>query len=103
MARRPESRQHGRPEPRAGPHPEKRALTAYDLKPLHAQFCNLSDEELKCIRVLAPGTRLEQGATYIDLRDPGRGEFTGSVASFYLRDFPLCFPVNDAAEERWHD
>jgi hypothetical protein len=29
-------------------------------------------------RVTAPGTRLEQGATYVDLRDPGRGEFTAT-------------------------
>jgi len=31
------------------------------------------------------------------------GENVGSVASFYLGDFPLCSSVNDAAEERWHD
>jgi hypothetical protein len=62
----------------AGPHPEKRARTAYDLKPLHAQLRDLSDEELKRIRVLASGTRLEQGATYIDLHEPSRGEFTAT-------------------------
>jgi hypothetical protein len=62
----------------AGPHPEKRAHTAYDLKPLHAQLRALSDEELKRIRVLEPGTRLEQGATYIDLRNPSRGQFTAT-------------------------
>jgi len=59
----------------AGTHPEKDARTAFDLKDAHRRLQAFSDDELKQIPILAPGTRLEQGATYVDLRDPERGEF----------------------------
>ncbi len=42
--------------------------TAYDLKAIHRHLADLSDDELRRIPVLPPGTRLQQGATYIDLR-----------------------------------
>ncbi len=35
----------------------------------------LTDDALKAIPVLWPGTRLEQGGVYIDLSDPHRREF----------------------------
>ena len=38
---------------------------------------DFSDDELKQIPILKPGTRLQQGATYINLNDPEREEFTG--------------------------
>lgn len=60
-----------------GPHPEKENVaTAYDIKDLHRQLSNYTDDELKQIPVLPPGSRLEQGATYIDLTAPERREFT---------------------------
>ena len=34
------------------------------------------DQELKQVPVLASGTRLQQGATYLDLTDPEPHEFT---------------------------
>jgi hypothetical protein len=58
----------------AGPHPEKQASTAYDVKAVHQHLREFSDEELKRIRVLPAGTRLEK-AMYFDLKDPARGEF----------------------------
>jgi hypothetical protein len=62
----------------AGPHPEKDEWirSAYDLKPLHNRLQEYNDEDLKGIPVLNPGTRLEQGATYIDLRQDSPEEFT---------------------------
>ena len=36
------------------------------------------DDALKQIPILWPDARLEQGATYIDLRDPRRREFTAT-------------------------
>ncbi|MGH2371368.1 MAG: hypothetical protein ACRDI2_24605, partial [Chloroflexota bacterium] len=57
---------------------EKGARTAHDLKDLHRRFSGLADDDLKQVPVLAPGTRLEQGATYFDLNDAGRGEFTAT-------------------------
>jgi hypothetical protein len=58
-----------------GSHPEDDARTAYDVKELHRRLSGLSDAELKTIPVLPPGSRLEQGATYIDLRAADCREF----------------------------
>ncbi|MBM0743124.1 hypothetical protein JOY44_16165 [Phormidium sp. CLA17] len=55
---------------------ELEAPTAFDLKEVHQHLSDLSSEELKRIRVLPAGTRLKQGATYIDLNDPKREQFS---------------------------
>lgn len=55
---------------------EKNAPTAYDVKDVHRQFHGFTDDELKEIRVLPTGMRLEQGATYVDLQDEQLKEFT---------------------------
>lgn len=61
-----------------GPHPEKSpdVRTAYDVKKLHRRLHNLADDELKTIPIMPTGSRLEQGATYIDLRESEPHEFT---------------------------
>jgi hypothetical protein len=60
----------------AGPHPEKGDHpTAHDIKELHRQLQEYTDDELKRIPVLPPGSRLAQGKTYIDLRDSAHREF----------------------------
>ena len=46
------------------------------MKQLHERLNNFSSEELRRIQVLPAGTRLEQGATYIDLNNLDAGEFT---------------------------
>lgn len=72
------------PDPEAGqnrgrtPDRELGFRTAYDIRPLHRSMSGWQDDDLKGIPVLPPGERLQQGATYLDLRDPGRGEFTAS-------------------------
>ncbi len=65
-----------------GPHPEKEndAPNASDIKELHSVLEGYTNDELKQIRVLPSGSRLEQGATYIDLMDPERKEFTAMGA-----------------------
>lgn len=57
-------------------HPEKRARNAYDFKPAHRMLRDFSDDELKQIHILPPGSRLQQNATYVDLKDPRRRTFT---------------------------
>ena len=52
-------------------------LTAYEIDELSNKLEGFSDEELKRIPILKPGTRLQQAATYINLNDPLRQEFTG--------------------------
>lgn len=61
-----------------GPHPEKDEgiRTAYDVKDLHRRLDGYTDDDLKGIPVLPAGSRLEQGATYIDLREGDPQEFT---------------------------
>jgi hypothetical protein len=60
-----------------GSHPEKDEIpTAYDIKDLHRQLSNYTDDELKQIPVLPSGSRLEQGAKYLDLKHPEQGEVT---------------------------
>lgn len=78
------------PEPLAGrnvglegQHPEKDAPTAYEIKELHDRLEGYTSDDLKQIPVMPHGSRLEQGAKYIDLQDPERREFTamGNMAA----------------------
>ncbi|MGF1495453.1 MAG: hypothetical protein ACFB8W_01330 [Elainellaceae cyanobacterium] len=59
----------------SGEQPGRFERTARDIKELHDRLDGLSSEALDRIPILKPGTRLEQGATYINLNDPGREEF----------------------------
>jgi hypothetical protein len=52
--------------------------TAYDVKDAHRRLRDLLDDDLKQIVVQPEGARLKQGATYVDLNDPERGEFTAT-------------------------
>src|SRR5690348_7721946 len=63
-----------------GPHPEKAAgiATAYDVKALHNRLPGYTDDELKQIAVLPFGSRLEQGATYLDLAADDAQPFTAT-------------------------
>jgi hypothetical protein len=65
------------------PHPEQASRTAYDLKDAHRLLDGITDDGLKSIPVLWEGSRLEQGAVYIDLRDPARPTFkaTGDMVA----------------------
>ena len=60
------------------PHPEQASRTAYDVKDAHRLLSGITDVGLKQIPVLPTGARLEQGATYMDLHDPQRHEFTAT-------------------------
>jgi len=51
------------------------ADSADDIKSMHTILADLTDDELKNITILPAGTRLEQGAKYIDLRNLEQGEF----------------------------
>jgi hypothetical protein len=58
--------------------PSKNARTAYDIKQVHRHLSSLPDDDLKEIRVLPEGSRLEQNATYLDLKNLDQGEFTAT-------------------------
>lgn len=76
-------------------------LSAADLKEAHDVLGGLSNEELRAIPVLRPGQRLEQGATYLDLRRRGNGAFTamGDMAAdeehWYVRKDTVGYPLWD--------
>jgi hypothetical protein len=57
---------------------EQSGNTAYDLKEVHRQLAEFGDDDLQQIAVVPTGARLQQGATYLDLNDPERGEFTAT-------------------------
>lgn len=82
-ARMDEWEQDLHPNPTAGQnhgletaHSAKDAPSAYDLKDLHQVLKDFTDNELKQITVITGGTRLQQGATYLDLMNPEQEEFT---------------------------
>ncbi|HEX8694521.1 MAG TPA: hypothetical protein VF746_19010 [Longimicrobium sp.] len=52
--------------------------TAFDVKSVHRSLSGLPDDELKQVPILEEGTRLQQGATYLDLAHPERGELTAT-------------------------
>jgi hypothetical protein len=51
------------------------SVSAADQKELYGQLPGLTAEELGRLPILEAGVRLEQGATYLDLDDRGRGPF----------------------------
>jgi hypothetical protein len=62
-----------------GARSEQDAPTAADIDELHQRLEGFTSDELQQIPVLAAGTRLKQGATYIDLRDNQPEEFTATA------------------------
>jgi hypothetical protein len=53
------------------------APTAFNIKAVHGRLNGLHDDDLKAIPIVPEGTRLQQGATYIDLLGD-RQEFTAT-------------------------
>lgn len=58
-------------------HPPSRYETqrASEIKEIMERYPELHDDVLRQIPVIVEGSRLEQGATYLDLRYPERGPF----------------------------
>lgn len=62
---------------------------------------DLGLEQLRDIPVLHEGTRLEQGATYVDLRDPQRKPFTARGDMFSSRG-SLTVPKAGVPHPTWN-
>ena len=85
-----------------GPHPEKHnPPTAYDVKEAHLLLIDFSDDQLKQIPILPAGSRLEQDATYINLIDPHRAEFT-ALANMVARPDDLIVPKTEVDYQLWN-
>lgn len=83
----------------AGDHPEKgNVATAHDIKDLNHQLGNLDDSDLKSIPVMSQGSRLEQGATYIDLRGDcteftAMGNESAGSGNAYVAKTEVAYPL----------
>ena len=76
-------------------------LTAYDIEELHDRLNDFTEDELKQIPILKPGTRLQQGATYIHLNDPQRQEFTG-MGDMSVEENNLIVPKSRVGYQLWN-
>ncbi|MDC0671937.1 hypothetical protein [Nannocystis radixulma] len=82
-------------------HPERAGLSLYDIKAAHTRFTEFSADELRLIRIVPPGSRLLQDATYIDLDDPARREFT-ATGEMEVVDGRLIVAKADTHYELWN-
>ena len=62
----------------AGSHKAEELRSAANIRDLQGALGFLSRDELDSIPILPEGTRLRQGATYVDLQTPDRREFTAT-------------------------
>lgn len=84
-----------------GPHLEKNAPVAADMKEFVNQYPELSNDDLKQIVVLLPGTRLEQGAVYIDMREDTPQEFKAR-ADMVAGDDNWYVPKSEVDYQLWN-
>ena len=54
-------------------------LSAYDVKELYGKLGDLTNDELKNVPIVPIGSRLEQGAKYLDLAHLDQDEFTATA------------------------
>ena len=84
-----------------GPHPEKEAgRTAHENKAAQRHLRGFRHDELRRIPLLPTGMRLEQGATYLDLRDPARYEIR-AMADTIVEAGALWVPKSDVDYPLW--
>lgn len=75
--------------------------TAYDVKEVHRSLSGMPDDTLKQIPILDPGTRLQQGATYLDLERREEGEFT-AMGDREVSGEERIVPKEDVPYEIWN-
>ena len=97
-----------RPDPLAGsnfgqegPHHEKNAPVAVNMKEFQQQFPEFTNDVLQQIPVLLPGTRLDQGASYVDMKDPNRQEFKAR-ADMVAGDDNWYVPKSEVDYQLWN-
>ena len=74
--------------------------TASDVKEAHRQLVDWTEDELKQVPLLPAGARLDQGATYVDLRDPARREFT-ATGEMQVPPDGLYVPQSEVDRRTW--
>lgn len=61
-------------------------LSAYEVKDLYDTLADLTNDELKQVSIVPVGSRLEQGAKYIDLQHLEQGEFVATAGMIAEED-----------------
>jgi hypothetical protein len=85
-----------------GPERDHTLPTALDVKSAHRILAaDFRDDELRQIPVLPAGARLAEGATYVDLRDFSRPEFTGR-ADMVVGNNQLIIPKAAVPYGHWN-
>jgi hypothetical protein len=62
-----------------GQHPEWEGWSAASIKELLTRLADLTNDELKQLTILPEGSRLKQGAKYLDLEQLDQGEFVATA------------------------
>lgn len=75
--------------------------TAHEVKPVHRRLRSITDDDLKRLPIVPVGSRLEQGATYIDLLADRPREFTGT-ADFTTGPENACILKSEVDYELWN-
>jgi hypothetical protein len=74
---------------------------AIDDKNLHNRLPQLTSDELSRLRVLEPGTRLEQGSIYVDLNHLSHGPFK-ALAGHEATQYERYVAKRDTDYELWN-
>ena len=80
---------------------DERLTTAYDQKTLQQRLPGLSAEDLKQISILTAGTRLEQGATYLDLYASPPHEFK-AMGGMTAGELNMYVPKSETDYQLWN-
>jgi hypothetical protein len=76
-------------------------LTAFHLRKRGQELGELDDEDLKQVPLLPEGTRLQQGATYVNLSERSPREFT-ATANITARAGDAFAPKDRVPYEVWN-
>jgi hypothetical protein len=85
----------------SGRQPEESARTAYDVEEAHRQLVDWNDDDLRQVPLLPAGARLEQGAMYVDLRDPARRAFA-ATGEMQVPSDGLYVPRTEVDDRTWN-
>jgi hypothetical protein len=80
---------------------EPRTRPASELKDVVRALVGFTSDDLRQIPVVIPGARLRPEATYLDLRDPGRGPFSAPDESYAGKD-SWFVPKAEVAPPLWN-
>lgn len=62
-----------------GQHPEWEGQSGASIKELHTRLADLTNDQLEQLTILPEGSRLKQGAKYLDLKHLDQGEFVATA------------------------